>query len=91
MASTSRVARSLKDEEVIDIFEDLPSDLSEFESDSANDVECSLSGAAKLTVRVKKQSHKRRNYAQTCSSGVVVILFQNITHSVMKIQAFQLI
>jgi hypothetical protein len=98
MASTSKVDRALKDEAVVDIFEVLPSDvpdLSEFGSDSANEAVCSRSAAAKLTVRVKKIIHssrrgyKGRNYAQTCSNGVVVILFQKLTRSVTEIQAFQ--
>jgi hypothetical protein len=94
MASTSKVVRGLKDEEVVQIFEVLLSDLSEFESDSANEAVCSFSAAArsdrvKKMIHSSKQSHKGRNYAQTCSNGVVVILFQKITHSVTKIQAFQ--
>jgi hypothetical protein len=56
MASTSRVARALKHEEVVDIFEVLPSDvsdLSEFESDGANEAVCIRSAAASSD-RVKK-------------------------------------
>jgi Ulp1 family protease len=84
MASTSRVARALKDEEVVDIFEVLPSDvsdLSEFESDRANEAVCSRSAASRDSENEKmihssRRSYKERNYAQTCSNGVVVILFQ---------------
>jgi hypothetical protein len=49
MASTSKVGRALKDDEVVDIFEVLPSDvsdLSEFESDSGNEALCSRSATA---------------------------------------------
>jgi hypothetical protein len=97
MASTSKVARAWKDEEVVDIFEVLPSDVSdlkEFESDSANEAVCSRSTAAssdrvKKMIHSSRQSHKGRNYTQTCSNGVVVILFQKITRSMTKIQAIQ--
>jgi hypothetical protein len=44
-ASTRKVAGGLKDEELVHILEDLPSDLSEFESDSANEAVCGLSAA----------------------------------------------
>jgi hypothetical protein len=85
MASTSKAGRALRDGELVDVFYALPSDLSglnDFESDSGNEAVYNPSATAnsdsesEKIIHHSKQSHKGRNYAPTCSNGVVVILFQ---------------